>query len=398
MSTTEAQRWAQACRGFVAAVREQEDPEDTVQAVTRFGAQGAKADSALLFLPTLGTAPLCEAAFLPGEGAGPIGSVFTANSEILAALQRGEAAYLSGAELRSQHWAEGLSGAEHAMLLPVSQQGPPGVLVLLRCKPDPFDQELTGAATAFASQAGLVLELAGTASAGAFHQVEEERQRIAADLHDLAIQGLFATGIQLRDLEKKLSAGVAPAVIRNKIDGALTALDDSVQQIRHIVGGLKGTPASVGFVDSLREEASLARSLLGFAPTLVIEVDGHNLGLPSGGHLASSDPLPDTARANSVDAEVAAHVLAVVREALSNVARHARANSASVTVSVFGSGPSGEIVVEVLDDGVGVEPCITRESGIANMARRAEVLSGSFNLGPGPRGRGTAIVWRAPLA
>ena len=392
-----AERWAEACRGFVSAVRLQEDAEETVQAVTRFAALGANAQGALIFLPTLGGTPLCEAAFLPGEADGPIGSAFVADPTAWESLREGDAVFLAGPELKSLSWAASLPGAEYAMLLPVSQQGPPGVLVLLRGSQGPFSKEQASAGVAFAAQAGLVLDLVAV-DADAFHQVEAERQRIAADLHDLAIQGLFATGMQIRDLEKKVDAQVAPAALRSQIDGALTALDDSVQQIRHIVGGLKGVPASVGFVDSLREEASLARGLLGFAPTLVIEVDGHNLGLPPGGNVERTELVPGATHANEVTAGVAPQVLAVVREALSNIARHARANSASVTVSIFGSGRSGEIVVEILDDGVGVEPCVTRESGIANMARRAEVLSGSFDLGPGPRGRGTAIVWRAPLA
>ena len=376
--------WAKASYDFAAAVRSDPDPEETLERIAECAAAGAGATGSLVFLPTLGDELLCEAGYLPGVSTNLVGTVFEAPFS----LQPGEAVLLGWEELAALPWTVALDPAS-GMFLPIPQDGAPGVLALLRDPGNPFDPSDVDGAAAFSAFAGLVLDLTAEASSLTFQEVEEERHRIAADLHDLAIQGLFATGMRLRGLEEQFKDAPQTAGLRKEIDGALAALEDSVGQIRFIVEGLKGSVGTEGFVDSLRQEASTARSLLGFAPTLVVELDGRNLSL--------AHSTPGVERANAVTTGVAPQALAVVREALTNVAKHAGATSASVTVSIFGAGSTGEIVIEVLDDGVGLEPIVTRESGIANMARRASMLSGSFDLGPGPRGRGTAVVWRAPL-
>ncbi|MCU1595135.1 MAG: histidine kinase, partial [Frankiales bacterium] len=92
----------------------------------------------------------------------------------------------------------------------------------------------------------------------------------------------------------------------------------------------------------------------------------------------------------TVPPDVSEHLLSVLSEALSNVAKHSRANRASVEVEA-----SGEVVVRVVDDGVGID-AQGRRSGLKNMADRAELLGGSFEVNPGPAG-GTELVWRVPL-
>jgi len=105
--------------------------------------------------------------------------------------------------------------------------------------------------------------------------------------------------------------------------------------------------------------------------------------------------LADGPLDSAVDAEVADHLLAVVRESLSNAARHAHCRTASVTVTVA----DGQVRAEIVDDGVGVgvgEPA--RSSGLANMRSRAAELRGAFQIGPGPDGTGTLVRWTAPCA
>ena len=123
-----------------------------------------------------------------------------------------------------------------------------------------------------------------------------------------------------------------------------------------------------------------------------------------------------------MEADIADDMVAVVREGLSNVARHAKASSVTVDVKIegvlpgrssllAGEGPAsgdaepfhGMPVVEVVcrDDGVGVDPAVTRRSGTANMAERARRHGGTFAIGPRARSdgerRGTCFTWRVPL-
>ncbi len=115
----------------------------------------------------------------------------------------------------------------------------------------------------------------------------------------------------------------------------------------------------------------------------------------------SADSLgfePHVAFEGPVDAgtgeEAAEHLLSTLREALANVARHARAGRVDVVVRV------GEHVeLQVADDGVGPPgPVRPGAHGLRNMADRAEALGGSFALEPAPGGRGTLVTWSVPAA
>jgi signal transduction histidine kinase len=86
-------------------------------------------------------------------------------------------------------------------------------------------------------------------------------------------------------------------------------------------------------------------------------------------------------------------LLAVLREALANIARHAQANSARVTVKATGT----QVLLLVEDNGIGVDPDRAR-GGIVNMGERAHDLGGAFEIGPGPDGTGTALSWCVPIS
>jgi signal transduction histidine kinase len=88
------------------------------------------------------------------------------------------------------------------------------------------------------------------------------------------------------------------------------------------------------------------------------------------------------------------HLLLCLREALSNVARHARATAVQVDVSV----DQGFLSLRVTDDGVGYQPAPDqRSSGLDNMRVRAEALGGAFSIEVRPQG-GTLATWEVPLA
>jgi signal transduction histidine kinase len=198
-----------------------------------------------------------------------------------------------------------------------------------------------------------------------------DRERIARDLHDSIVQRLFATGLSLQG-----AAGLVrgdPDTAERRINAAVDDLDLAVKHIRSAIFGLAPPPGrSVGGLrQRLLDLVSEAGGTLGFEPTVLFE-----------GPVDALTPGP-----------VAAELLATLREALSNVARHARASRVDVVLSVDG----GELVLRVCDDGVGPpganEP---RGHGLDNMATRADKVGGSFAIGPRSP-RGTEITWRVPL-
>jgi signal transduction histidine kinase len=194
--------------------------------------------------------------------------------------------------------------------------------------------------------------------------VLEDRERIARDLHDVVIQRLFATGLQL---QTAASMATRPE-LGTRINAAVDDLDTTIRDIRSAIFELR-TPFSAALRTELRQLVQSAAASLGFRPELELA-----------GPLDSA--VPDDLRPD---------LLAVVREALSNVARHARASEVRVRVSVAG----GRLVVTVTDNGVGVAGAAER-GGLANMRERAGRHGGTFAAGPAPP-TGTTIGWSVPV-
>lgn len=209
--------------------------------------------------------------------------------------------------------------------------------------------------------------------------IDDERGRIARDLHDLAIQELFAVGMELESLVQSLEApGMTPsnARIRSSVATSVQGVENAVSQIRQIVQSLRRDRAVASLSEQLRHEVGLATAGLGFVPSM---------RLPP--HPAEMDAeLPP---------EIAEDVVAVVRECLANAARHAHASAVAVSVSVFSEGVDRVVQVNVSDNGRGIDPSVRRRSGLANMSARARRHSGwvdAINLEPG-----TMISWRVTL-
>ena len=222
----------------------------------------------------------------------------------------------------------------------------------------PFPEAQADVVASFAAQAGVALELAASRAEAERLSVYEDRDRIARDLHDLVIQRLYATGMSLE--------GTMPMITRpevaSRITNAVDAMDETIKDIRATIFALQardaGQPDLRGDIVALVEEMT---PMLGFAPSLRL---GAGLAAP-------------------VSPELAEQVLAALREALSNAARHAGASRVDVTVDVD---PDGMLAVQVTDDGTGI-PAEGHRSGLRNLASRAEELGGELRLSRPIRGR-----------
>lgn len=232
-----------------------------------------------------------------------------------------------------------------------------------------FSEEDEALGVALAGAAAIAIENARLHAKVRDAALVEDRARIAADLHDTVIQRLFATGLALEGAVRLAGPEAGERIAR-----AVTDLDDTIRQIRSTIFALQA-PATgrVGLRQQVLSLAAEAAASLGFEPRL--RLDG---------------PI-DAA----VGAEVGATMLAVLREALSNVVRHAHATTVEVTVQATGS---GELEIVVVDDGIGVgEGRRDGGRGMVNMAARAQSLGGSVEVGPAPGRRGTLLRWCVPL-
>lgn len=261
-------------------------------------------------------------------------------------------------------------GLGPAVAVPIGtgEVGARGVVLLARKAGRPvFTVTETETLQAFAAQAAVAMELAERRQDAEQVAVLKDRDRIARDLHDLAIQRLFATGMTLQSAGRFIEHGEAAERVARAVDD----LDETIKLIRSAIFGLRTR-------DGAREAGLRARAVrvvgeaapvLGFAPSVRME------------------GLLDT----DVAKEVADHVVAVLSESLTNIARHARAAGAEVVLVTDGR----EVRLSVTDNGVGIPPG-GRRSGLRNLAERAEQLGGRLELGA-PEGGGTALVWQVPL-
>ncbi|MDQ1615569.1 MAG: hypothetical protein QOJ60_1508 [Actinomycetota bacterium] len=215
----------------------------------------------------------------------------------------------------------------------------------------------------FSERIALALQVARAERDRALLAVFEDRDRIGRDLHDLVIQRLFAIGLALDNA----SRSAASPEVAERISSAVDDLDATIKDIRRTIFELSSPETSTDLRQELRSAVDDAEQPLGFAARLTTE------GPVEHG-------VPDAIRP---------HLLAVLREALSNSARHAAATRVDVGLTV---GP--DIVLTVSDDGRGPGTA-TRRSGLANIVERAELLGGTAATGPGPEG-GTLVVWRVP--
>jgi signal transduction histidine kinase len=252
------------------------------------------------------------------------------------------------------------------VLVPLRAQIAQGgvLLVALESGRSGLEPEEIELLASLADQASLALDRAEAIADREELALVADRDRIARDLHDLVIQRLFATGLQLQGARRT----AVNDEVRQRLDNAVVDLDTTIRDIRSTIFELQRVGERSLRAD-VRDLAKEYVPVLGFTPLV-----------------RTTGPV-DTA----VGGELGEQLLAVLREGLSNAARHAEATAAVVEVEVT----ADQLVLRVTDNGKGI-PSERRESGLRNVRRRAADRGGAMRLSR-EEPHGTRLEWSAPL-
>ncbi len=358
------QRWLQAGAQATSALTASSGSEDGYDAVVRLAQAACAADACLLLAAeahgdlanqltvqaVTGTAPLRPGSVLQGPAQGLGAALVLGGSHVPTGI--------ADPALTTVVWVPMTWGEDHRGALVVG-----------------WREEAPAAATvddlpsikAFAEGVSLALVVGAAQADQQRIAVLEDRDRIAKDLHDLVIQRLFAIGLTIQSAARE---AVLPSV-QDRLERAVDDLDDTIKDVRRTIFHLHGRRAigSGGLGAELDQVLGDARAALGFLPRL--RTRGALGGIPG---------------------EVCADLVAVLREALSNVARHAHATRVEVLLDV---GPP--LLLRIEDDGVGIPDGPGRRSGLVNLADRAAAHGGELMIEPGPV-VGTVLTWQLPAA
>jgi signal transduction histidine kinase len=227
-----------------------------------------------------------------------------------------------------------------------------------------FDEHELQLVSAFADQAALALRDAESQAARRELDVVVDRDRIARDLHDHVIQRLFAVGLGIEGTRRRTDS---PAVA-DRLTQHIDHLQDVIEEIRSAIFDLHAAPGA-GRGLRARLQNAITETTADSAIRTTVRLSGPFDRVPAG---------------------LAEHAEAVVREAVSNVLRHARATELAVTVSL-----DGDLVVEVTDTGAGMPEAVAR-SGLRNLEQRAAQVGGSLRVDRPAEG-GTRLMWTVPV-
>jgi signal transduction histidine kinase len=366
------ERWLRASSEISRRLLSGAEPGDVLPLFATEAMDVADADLAAIAIPVAGTDRLLvEAAVglnadrargtaLPAEGA--FSAVYKSGTKTIIPTERGHDRALAAFD------PEGLFGPLLVMPLGEGDRILGVLLIARRAASPPFATAIAETLSAFSGQAAIALELAQRRRDAEQLTVLHDRDRIAKDLHDLAIQRLFATGMTLDGITRMIDN----ATVAERVGRAVDDIDETIKLIRTTIFALQARDDEFT-QHSLRErvlaEVETAAAVVGFAPGLRLE-----------------GPI-DT----KVSGEIAENLIAVLREGLSNAARHAKAKRIEVSVSA-----GEDVSLRITDDGIGI-PAKAPRRGLQNLAERAKDLDGTLTVSPGAE-RGTVLEWRVPLA
>lgn len=365
------QHWLEATASIQRRLLGGVTPNDVFVDVVAAARELASADVAYLALP-LGDGRLRVAA-ADGKGATELHGREIPEQSLAATVMRdGTPAAVVEARADTRVWPGLLDVADigPALYVPLgATAGAVGSLVVARLTGAvAFTDDVLRLVDTFAGQAAIALRLGAAAADREQIAILSDRDRIARDLHDLVIQRLFATGMSLQGAVR----GIQSTEIAERVQRAVDDLDETIKEIRTSIFALQSPAPHAGEgvrAAVLAAAKAAASGPLGFTP--LVEFAG---------------PV-DTL----VPANIAEQMLAVIREALSNIARHAGATEATITVTA----EPDWVELLVADNGAGIADDVAT-SGLANLQRRATDLNGEFQVSRRDAG-GTEVRWRVPL-
>ena len=354
------------------------DGEDPLRLIARQAQQIANADVVTVVLPTADGRLIVEVA--SGEGADELTALTFAIEDTLAGL-----AFNSGQPVLVGDISEDPRYTVHlsdvvpvgpVMVLPLGGLAQVrGALVIGRLRGrHRFAEADLEMATTFANHAAVALELADARTDQQRIVLLEDRDRIARDLHDHVIQRLFAIGLTVQSV----AIGLGDDERATRLSRVVSDIDETIRQTRTSIFQLHGPlgPETGTVRTRLLTVAAEVTAVLGFEP-----------------QVRFSGPIDAVVPEPVVD-----DLVAVLREALTNTARHAHASRVDVDVTTT----TTQLSMAVTDDGVGISDN-GRSSGLANLRQRAEQHGGSLTLARGvperthPTNEGTRLLWTIPL-
>ncbi|MCX5532473.1 GAF domain-containing protein [Streptomyces sp. NBC_00006] len=368
------ERWIDGSVAVTTALLSGGDADDALQVVAEQSRHLSDSAAGIVMLPAEEGGMEIVAVDADGPSAA-LGVIVPSESEVISELLEGQAVFVDDAATDPRMLTGLAQDYGPSMMLPLQSGGRVlGTLVMTRARGErPFSEAERTLATQFASQAALALVSADAQRDRERLAVLEDRDRIARDLHDLVIQRLFATGMMLETAQRR---SVVPEV-QAGVGKAVDELDTTIQEIRTAIFALQQGPteAPSGLRTKVFREINMAAVPLGFKPS-------HRF-------LGPVDTV--------VGELTGKHLIAALREALSNAFRHAEADRIDVVVDATVLLPDGRqgVRLTVADDGVGIKEG-GRRSGLKNLQKRAESLGGASWHGAGIDGDGTTVVWQAP--
>ncbi|MFD9189213.1 GAF domain-containing protein [Streptomyces phaeochromogenes] len=369
-----SERWMRASGEVTSALLSGTSGAEVLELIVEQAREIASADVGMIAEYMIGAEELRPVLAFGADSEQRSGLVLSAQDGFVAAALTTAEPVVSADIERDARTGEGESqwaGLGPVVAVPLGAGGKArGVLLLGRLAGrTPFSGADSGPLLGFAGQAALALELDERRRDAEQLALLQDRDRIARDLHDLAIQRLFAAGMTLQSAQRFVDHPEAVERLSRTVDD----LDDTIKIIRSTIFGLRahggGAKEGGGLRGRVSEAVKVSATSFGFAPALRVE------------------GLVDT----DVPGEVADHALAVLGEALSNAVRHSGAHSVDVHLQCA----RGELALTVTDDGCGVPDGVAR-SGLKNLEDRARALGGTLTLGERPQGGGTRLVWRVP--
>jgi signal transduction histidine kinase len=258
-------------------------------------------------------------------------------------------------------------GERPAIVMPLRADGTVlGVIAVARNEGQrPFDAGYLELVSDFAGHAAIALTVASAREHVRELAVLADRERIAHDLHDQVIQRLFAIGM---DVQGTIARTYSREVI-DRLNHTVDDLQATIEDIRTAIFQLQSpTEHDGGFRRQIQSVIADLTQNRNIATTL---------------HM--SGPM------TAIGAELTQHAEAVVAEAVSNAVRHSGASRLTIEVAV-----SDELGIDIRDNGHGIPADNQRQSGLANMRRRAEQVGGTCSISSPPEG-GTLVQWTAPL-